>query len=126
MLIIPEKPAGPLLPVVPRRGGTGAPEPTVAWQPDPGLHPAENDLPERCFASRSACQAGLVLIGAVLRNHPLISLVGCGGTPARDAGRATGPRPSTARRAARSVVVPVARPGDHRATDGCAPARPAP
>jgi hypothetical protein len=39
---------------------------------------------------------------------------------ARAARRATGPRPSTARRAARSVVVPVARPGDDLTIGGCA------
>jgi hypothetical protein len=47
---------------------------------------------------------------------PLISRVGCGGALARDIGRVTGPRPSTAHRAARSVVAPVTRPGDDRAT----------
>jgi hypothetical protein len=43
---------------------------------------------------------------------------GCGGAPAGDGGRGTGPRPSTARRAARSVVVPVPRASDDRATGG--------
>jgi hypothetical protein len=42
-LIVPEKPAGPLLPVVPRRGGTAA-RPAVAWQPDPSLYPSVNCL----------------------------------------------------------------------------------